>query len=183
MMATTHGFVGLTLASVVASQTPEFAVPAAVGGILGGVFPDLDVAAEHRRTLHFPAYYVVVAVPSVVVAVLVTEAITVAVATFLVAAAVHSLSDVFGGTPDADPWNATTEHAVYLHARGTWLRARQWIRYDGAPEDFAVGALFAVPALVTFDGPLRALVIAGLFVSLVYTVFRRRIGRTVARWS
>lgn len=181
MMATTHGFVGLAIAAVVAVIAPEFAVAAAIGGIVGGIFPDLDVLADHRRTLHFPGYYMMVALPAIALAYVVTDMVTVGVATFLVAAAVHSLSDALGGTPSAVPWESDLEHAVYFHAADRWLPAKRWVRYDGAPEDFAVGAVFALPGLVVFAGSIRHLVLAGIVVSLVYTVFRRPIGRAVAR--
>ena len=183
MMATTHGFVGLALASVTVFVAPDLAVPAAVGGIFGGIFPDLDVAAEHRRTLHFPAYYSVLAVPALLVAAIATGPVTVAVACFLLAAAVHSASDVLGGTPEVRPWEPTSTRSVYLHARRRWLQARHWVRYDGAPEDFALAAAFAVPGIVLYDGVVAGLAVIGLVVSFAYTLFRKEIGRIVARWE
>ncbi|QSG03340.1 metal-dependent hydrolase [Natranaeroarchaeum sulfidigenes] len=180
MMATTHGFVGLAIAAAVAVIAPELAVAAAIGGIAGGIFPDLDVLAEHRRTLHFPGYYTMVALPALGLAYVVTDVVTVGVATFLVAAAVHSLSDALGGTPSAAPWKSDLDHGVYFHAADRWLPAKRWIRYDGAPEDFALGAVFALPGLVVFDGSIRYLALTGIAVSLVYTVFRRPIGNAVA---
>lgn len=183
MMATTHGFVGLALAAAVAVVAPEFAVPAAVGGIAGGIVPDLDVAAEHRRTLHFPVYYSVAALVAAVVALVAPVPATVGIATFLSAAAIHAVSDVVGGTPSATPWEADSEHAVYLHASGRWLPAKRWIRYDGAPEDFLIGAAVALPGIVLFEGPIRQLAILGLVVSLVYTVLRRPIGYFATRWE
>lgn len=183
MMATTHGFVGLALTTVVAAFAPELAVPAAAGGIAGGIFPDLDVAAEHRRTLHFPGYYTIGSLPAVGFATVAPGPVTVGVATFLLAAAVHSVSDVIGGTPSAVPWESEREHAVYFHASGRWLPAKRWVRYDGAPEDFFLGAAFALPSLVLFEGTIRRLVFVGLGVSLVYSLFRRPIGRIAARWE
>ncbi len=180
MMATTHGFVGLAIAAAVAVIAPELAVAAAIGGIAGGIFPDLDVLAEHRRTLHFPGYYTMVALPALGLAYVVTDVVTVSIATFLVAAAVHSLGDALGGTPSAVPWESDLDHAVYLHAADRWLPAKRWVRYDGAPEDFVAGVVFAVPALVIFDGAIRYLAVTGIVVSLVYTAFRRPIGHAVA---
>ena len=52
MMATTHGFVGLAVAAAVATVSPELAVPAAIGGIAGGIAPDLDVLAAHRANIY-----------------------------------------------------------------------------------------------------------------------------------
>ena len=183
MMATTHGFVGLAIAAAIALAAPELAVPAAIGGLAGGVFPDFDMWAAHRRTLHFPAYYSALAVPAAALAVVRPSPATVGAATFLTAAAVHSASDALGGSPDAKPWETASTKGVYLHARQRWLRARNWIRYDGSPEDFALGALFAVPGLLVFDGPIDALVVAGLAGSLLYTAFREEIGEFSTRWE
>ncbi|MXR22163.1 metal-dependent hydrolase, partial [Halobacterium sp. PCN9] len=69
-MATTHALVGLAIAAVVSLVAPEFGMIAAAAGIAGGVFPDLDLYAGHRRTLHFPVYYAVATVPAVAVALL-----------------------------------------------------------------------------------------------------------------
>jgi hypothetical protein len=183
MMATTHGFVGLALASLTVLVAPSLAVPAAVGGLAGGIFPDFDMWLVHRRTLHFPAYYSVLGVAALGVAAVWPSPVTAGAAAFVVAAAVHSASDVLGGSPEAKPWEATSSKGVYLHAKRRWLRARRVIRYDGSPEDFAIGAAFAVPGLVLYDGPIAAAVVVGLLGSMLYTVFREEIGEFSTRWE
>jgi len=81
MMATTHAAVGLLLAVPLAFVAPELAAPAAIAAIAGGVFPDLDLfAGVHRKTLHFPDYYWLGAMPALVAAVLRPSTVTVAVA-------------------------------------------------------------------------------------------------------
>jgi hypothetical protein len=182
MMATTHAFVGLALASAVAAVAPELAVPAAVGGAAGGLFPDLDLVGAHRKTLHYPVYYSVLAVPAAAWAALTPGALSVGAALFLVSAALHSASDMFGGGLELKPWEGTSDRAVYVHPTRTWIRPRRWVRYDGSPEDFIVGALFAVPALVTFDGRIRSLLLAALVGSLLYTALRKRIVEWAPEW-
>ncbi|MHC3436526.1 metal-dependent hydrolase [Natrialbaceae archaeon A-gly3] len=174
-MATTHVFVGLTLVVPLAYVYPEFAPPLALGAIVGGLAPDFDVAFEHRRTLHFPVYGGVLAVPTAVVAVLSPSTLTVTLAAFAVAAWLHAASDALGSGPEFDPWKNPTERAVYDHFRGRWIRPRRLIRYDGAPEDAVLAVSLAVPALVVFDGPVQPLVAAGVVVSLLYALVRRRI--------
>jgi len=183
-MATTHAFLGLLLAAGVATVAPEFALPAAVGGVAGGILPDLDVAGAHRRTLHFPVLSWVPAVPAVGFALFAPGPWTVGAALFFLAAALHAGSDVIGGGLEPRPWEGTSEKAVYVHPLGRWLAPRQWIRYDGAPEDFLVGLALALPALAVYgDGPVRSAVYAGLALSLVYTLVRRRIVDVVPeRW-
>jgi hypothetical protein len=182
MMVTTHAFVGLALASAVAVAAPEFAVAAAVGGAAGGVFPDLDLLAAHRKTLHFPVYYSVLSLPAAAVAAVAPGPVTVAAALFLVSAAVHSASDAFGGGLELKPWEGTSDRAVFVHVTSTWIRPRRLVRYDGSPVDFALGALVSLPALATFDGRIRTAVVVALVTSLVYTVVRKRIVELAPEW-
>lgn len=182
-MATTHAAVGLLLAAPVALVAPELAIPAAVGGLAGGLFPDLDLfVGTHRKTLHYPAYYWLLAVPALAVAVVVPAASTVAFALFVLAAAVHSVSDVFGAGLETRPWEATSERAVYLHPQSRWLAPRRLIRYDGAPEDLATAALVAVPGLLLFDDRIRLVVLVGLAVSVAYVAVRKRLPASVLEW-
>lgn len=176
MMVTTHVAAGLLLAAPVAYVAPELAVPAAAGAVLGGVLPDVDLfVGVHRKTLHFPVYYSVAGVLAAAVALATPTPLTVAAALFLLAAGVHSLSDWFGAGEELRPWERTSDRAVYLHPRRRWLRPRYVVRYDGAPEDLLLTVALAVPAAVTFDGWLRALVAGGVLLAAAYTLFRKRV--------
>jgi hypothetical protein len=179
MMATTHAFTGLALAAAlvvaVPGLSPEVAFAAAVGGLVGGAFPDLDMLGTHRRTLHYPEYYWVLAVPLVGAAVVLQTPLAVGAAVFAVAAAVHSVSDVFGGGLETRPWEGRSDKGVYFHAGKRWLAPKQWVRYDGAPEDLALAAVLALPGLYAFDGVVETVVLVGLAVSVVYTVFRKKL--------
>ncbi|MFC3960145.1 metal-dependent hydrolase [Halovivax cerinus] len=174
-MATTHGFVALALVTPVATVAPELATPLSIGAVAGGLAPDLDVAFEHRRTLHFPVLGAGPAVFGLAVVALVPSPIAIAIATFFVAAWVHAASDAVGGGSGFDPWTDPIDRAVFDHRRGRWIRPRRWIRYDGAPEDAALGVALAIPAFVVFDGWVRVLVVLGLAFSLGYALVRRRI--------
>lgn len=183
MMATTHMFAGLVIASGVALAAPEYAVAAAIGAAAGGIAPDVDILATHRKTLHFPVYYGVLSIPAIGLALAVPGATSVAVALFFVAAAIHSWSDVVGSGPAPRPWATPTSRAVYMHPTDRWVRPRRWIRYDGAPEDFLLGLVLAVPVVMVYDGnwTVHALVGAGVILSLLYTLFRKPIGRRIDR--
>ncbi|MFB6122274.1 MAG: metal-dependent hydrolase [Haloferacaceae archaeon] len=173
MMLPTHALAGMVLAVAVAAGRPELADAAFLAGLVGGVFPDLDMYAGHRRTLHYPVYFSVLGVAAGAVAALAPTVETVGLAVFLLAAAVHCLADVVGGGLELRPWEATSDRAVYDHYRGRWLAPRRWIGYDGSPTDFAVAAVLAAPLLVTLDGAFRWVVVAGLVVAGVYTAVRR----------
>lgn len=182
MMATTHVFVSLALVAPVAVVVPELSLPLAVGAVLGGLAPDVDLLLEHRRTFHFPVLGLAVTVPMVSIAVVVPSSPTVAVAAFVATAWLHAASDALGGSPEMDPWTDPTERAVYDHLRDRWIRPRRWIRYDGAPEDAALAVVLAVPALVVFDGWLTAVVLGGIVVSLGYALVRRRLVDWLPAW-
>ncbi|WP_435076861.1 hypothetical protein [Halococcus sp. AFM35] len=121
-MATTHALAGVALAALVASEQAGVALPA---GFVGGLFPDLDLYVGHRKTLHFPVYYWPLALAGGVLVAIGTGPATVGLACFLLAAALHSTMDAFGGGLELRPWEATSERAVYNHYTGRWHRPRR----------------------------------------------------------
>jgi hypothetical protein len=177
MMATTHALAGVVLALLALFVAPEAGLAVVVAGALGGLFPDFDLYAGHRKTLHFPVLYSVFALVAVAVAGLLGTPETVTIAVFLSAAALHSVMDAAGGGLELKPWEGQSERAVYDHVRRRWIAPRRWIRYDGAPEDLALAGVFAVPSLVAFESPVREGVLAALGVSAVYVLLRKPLVR------
>lgn len=173
MMATTHVLAGLAIAALASIVAPEAALHAAIAGALGGFVPDLDLYAGHRRTLHFPVYGPIVAILGVVLALLVPSTLTIAVAVFLLAFAVHSLSDLFGGGLELRPWEGTSNRAVYSHYHRAWWAPRRFVRYDGAPEDLLVAGALAVPGLLVFDGQIDLVILGILAISAGYVLVRK----------
>lgn len=183
MMNTTHGAVGVAMASVTVLVLPEFAVVAAVAALLGSVFPDLDLfAGVHRKTLHFPVLGWVVALPATLWAALSPSTLSVGVAFFSLGAAAHAAMDAAGAGHELRPWNRTSQQAVYAHVPGRWVAPRRWIRYDGAPEDLALMGVATLPAVVLYDGAIQAIMLAALCVSVVYTVIRKRMPELTPEW-
>lgn len=180
MMATTHALMGVALVALV---FPELgAVPTAtalLAAFLGGLAPDLDMVATHRKTLHFPV--VLPAVTAVVgVGLLVggvTGGVAIPVFAFLVSAAVHSAVDVFGGGVEPEPWKRTSNEAVYNHWLGRWHAPKRWVRYAGAPEDLLLAlGCGAVAIRAAATSPLfDRLLIGTLAFSAVFTLLRKRI--------
>jgi hypothetical protein len=173
MMLPTHALVGMALALPVALGVPEFAPAALAAGFLGGAFPDLDLYAGHRKTLHYPVYYSALVPPALVATALVPSPATVAAGAFLLAAATHSVADVFGSGLELRPWEGESRRAVYDHHRDRWIAPRAWIRYDGAPEDLLLATVVALPLLAVVEGPFTFLVAGGLAVATVYAAVRR----------
>ncbi len=180
MMLPTHALAGMVVGLTVGAVAPEFAGVALLAGLLGGVVPDLDMYAGHRKRLHYPVCYSGLAVAGLALAAVVPTAATVGLAVFLAGAAVHSVTDVFGGGLELRPWEATSDRAVYDHYRGEWIAPRRWVRYDGAPEDLLVAAAVAVPLLVAVDGVFQAVAYGSLAVGAVYVALRRTLADVAA---
>lgn len=180
-MLPTHALAGMVLALPVALFAPELSGIALAAGLLGGILPDLDMYVGHRKTLHYPFYYSLVGAMAVPLAVAVQSAATVGVAILLVAAAIHSVTDVFGGGLELRPWEGTSDRAVYDHYNGRWLPPRRWIRYDGSPEDFLLSVSLALPLLFVVDGGLTWVVLATIAVAGVYVTLRRRLATAAQR--
>lgn len=174
-MATTHALAGVAVAALVALVAPEQAGVALAAALVGGLFPDLDLYAGHRKTLHFPVCYWPLALAAGALAAIVTGPATVGLACFFLAAALHSAMDVLGGGLELRPWEATSERAVYNHFTSRWHRPRRWVRYDGAPEDALLGVVLAVPALLVAGPAMRWLVGGTLCLSVGYVLVRRRV--------
>ncbi|MFB6112574.1 MAG: metal-dependent hydrolase [Halodesulfurarchaeum sp.] len=175
MMSSTHSAMGLAGVCVLALVRPEYADVAAGAAIAGGIFPDLDVVFEHRKTLHHPEVYPVLAVLAIGLAVARPRTATIGIATFLSAASLHSLTDVLGGGLGLRPWENDDERGIYLHLSGRWLPPRRWVRYDGAPEDLLVAVAFSIPPFLLFDGVIRTAILVGLAGSAVYVLVRKRL--------
>jgi hypothetical protein len=180
MMLPTHALGGMSLGLSVAFIAPEFSGVALLAGLLGGMFPDLDMYMGHRKSLHYPVYYSALVVPGLAIAVLSPSGGTVFLALFLVGAAVHSVTDIFGGGLELRPWEATSDRAVYDHHRNRWIAPRRWIHYDGSPGDLLLSSTLGVPLLVVLDGTLRDVVVLMLVVAIVYTAVRRLLPRLAA---
>ncbi|MEF8842357.1 MAG: metal-dependent hydrolase [Haloarculaceae archaeon] len=183
MMATTHALVGAAIAAVTAVVFPGTAPIALAAAVAGSVFPDLDLYAGHRRTLHYPAYYWVALAAVLVVAALSPTPHAVAAVLFVLGAAVHSVMDAFGGGLELRPWEGTSDRAVYDHLNGRWLPPKRWVPYDGAPADLLLAGVLSAPALLVFgDEPLvRGGLVGVLVVSAAWVTLRRRVASVSER--
>ena len=184
MMATTHALVGAAIAAATATAYPEIAPLALVAAVAGSVFPDLDLYAGHRRTLHYPVYYWVALAAALAVAALSSTPLAVAAVLFLLGAAIHSVMDAFGGGLELRPWEGNSDRAVYDHLNGRWLPPRRWVAYDGAPEDLLLAGLLSAPAFLVFGGePLvRGGLLGVLAVSTAWVLLRRRVATVSERF-
>lgn len=172
-MLPTHALAGMALALPLVAVAPEFAPLALLAGLLGGIFPDLDMYVGHRKTLHFPVYYSLAAAVATLGALLIPTTASVAAAFFLLGAALHCVTDVFGSGLELRPWEGTSQRAVYDHYRGTWIAPRRLVRYDGSPGDLLASVTLAVPLFYALEGTLQWIVVAAVAVGVVYAALRR----------
>jgi hypothetical protein len=175
MMLPTHAVVGVTITAPLIAIAPEHATAALSGGLVGSVFPDTDMYAGHRRTLHYPTGYALAAVPGAGAGLILGTPLSVALAFALIGAALHCRMDRYGGGLELRPWEATSDRGVYDHARGRWRAPKRWVRYDGAPEDVLLLVLLGLPAVVVLDPPFRWVAGLALLVGGVYGLLRRRL--------
>lgn len=181
MMLPTHALVGLAIAVPLALSVPELAPAALVGGLVGGILPDLDLYWGHRKTLHFPTLYPVAVVPVAVAAIARPSPVTVAAAFVLLAAAAHCRMDRFGGGLELRPWEGTSERAVYDHVRGRWRRPRRLVAYDGSPGDLALSAGIGIPLVFLLEGVFAVVAAGALAIAATYVLFRRRLADLAPR--
>ncbi|WP_321169458.1 metal-dependent hydrolase [Halohasta salina] len=173
MMLPTHAVVGVAIAVPLVTFAPEFAPAALAGGLTGGILPDLDLYAGHRRTLHYPTGYLLAAVPAGLLAAAVPMALTVSLAFALFGATAHCRMDRYGGGLELRPWEKSSEQAVYDHVRGEWRAPKRWVPYDGSPHDLLLLSAMAVPLWFVLDDPFRLVVGCALVVGVVYAALRQ----------
>lgn len=148
-----------------------------VAGLVGGLLPDLDMFADHRRTLHAPVGFCAVGVPAMLVGLRLDSGAVLAVGTLLMAAWVHSAMDLFGSGRELRPWERTSDRAVYNHVLARWHAPRRFV-YDGSPGDFAL--CLGLGALAVGVGDLTAgrIAIALVVPAALYAFCRR----SLAAW-
>jgi hypothetical protein len=178
MMALTHGLASLALVAFATPFLSETVTPVLLAvAFLGGLAPDLDVVAEHRKSLHYPVGYTVLAVVFGIWYIRAPTSGGLLATGAVGAAALHTCSDILAGSVESEPWNPTTDRAVYNHALGGWHRPRRLVRYSGAPEDFLLcGVCASVALLASATGPTAdALLLWLVAVAGGYTLARRHL--------
>lgn len=175
MMAVTHALIGLLLGISSSLFWPEMIFYAASAGYIGGVFPDLDLAFNHRKTFHFPVIFSIVTGIAGIATIFNPSIIVIAAFYFFLSATVHSWIDIFGGGLETRPWIPSDDRGVYSHTLGKWFEPKRWIRYDGSPEDLIFSIAIAIPCFIFYTGLIRELVVLTLLVGGIYTLLRKKI--------
>lgn len=172
MMVFTHVLMGALLGVGISLVVPTSESAAITAGLLGGAVPDLDMVFTHRRTFHFPVVSTVLALGVGSVVLLWPVPPVIAAFSFVLAAAVHSLTDILGGGKEMRPWRETDDRAVYNHVTDRWIAPRR-VFYDGSIADLGLSLLIGGMALFAVGGVFRYVVGFVLLLGVVYTAVRR----------
>ena len=176
-MGVTHALMGGLIGASSAVLAPELFLSAVATAYIGGLFPDLDLVFNHRKTLHFPVIYSTISAVLILFSILAGRQSAVLASYFVFSAAVHSWIDTLGGGLEERPWEGTTDKGVYSHTLGRWLPPLQIVRYDGAPEDFLLTLVFALSLFLALEGFTSAqhIVIGSVIVGAVYSAVRKKL--------
>lgn len=174
MMIFTHVLVGILVGAAVSVPSGAPVGLLVLAGAVGGALPDGDMLFVHRKTLHYPVLYSVLAVLAGVGALAMQMPVLAVLAVGIGAAAIHCLMDVLGGGKEMRPWLELDDRAVYDHVRGQWLHPRR-LFYDGSKPDLAISLSAAGASWWLLPSSFDA-ALTGLFlVSVAYVLVRRRV--------
>lgn len=175
-MLSTHGLIGLFLgylSVILSTLSPEYAL---ITGFLGGIFPDIDLVKNHRKTLHFPIYYPLGLLTASFAYLLYTETALLYIALFLSSATFHTLIDVFSGGLAPVKFKKPKKFPIYNHYQDKWIELKP-LTYDGSPTDFLVSLTIGSILVYTMNSLFVYLAAILLIISTVYFTFRMRIHR------
>jgi hypothetical protein len=164
MMVVTHVMASLFFYSLIFQSPSGLVLVALVGG---AILPDLDVKFDHRRVLHFPFIYSLVAFMTSLFSLNYFSI-------FFGSAALHCVSEIFGN--DAGEYVDKEKGAVYDHIRSKWLKGLNIIRQDGGPRDLTLLTTLTIAALtMPQDFATKLVAIISLILGLFYFEIRDRV--------
>lgn len=150
-------------------------------GLIGGLFPDIDrleqFGLSHRKTLHYPAGYGLLATILIVLSYFHNFSIwTIGFSCFLSGAWLHSFMDIFDGF-----WAEDINKGVYEHITKRWIKALNLVPFASLQEwslqslsgVFAIAISPQLHELSSYSGWIVA-AIGFLFIWLFSTIYEFR---------
>lgn len=176
MMAPTHVFVSLLLASPLLLIAPEASIFVFAFAVIGGFLPDFDLFfGTHRKTLHFPSGYFVGSLVFILIAFVYTTVGTISLAALAIGVCSHVFGDILGAGLEYKPWEKTSDRGVYNHIEDEWIAPTYILGHDGSLRDFT--ALLFMSPLVFFvysDVSFIVEFIVGIvLLALLYSALRK----------
>jgi len=97
-------------------------------GFIGGLIPDIDrwesIGLSHRKTLHYPLGYGLLATILLALNYFIFSIWNIAFSCLLLGAWLHSIMDIFDGF-----WAEDINKGVYEHITRKWIRALNWVHF------------------------------------------------------
>jgi len=135
------------------SEIVAFSTILVLLGLLGGAFPDLDrleqYGLSHRKTLHYPIGYGLLALTLIASNYFFDSIWIVGLSCFSSAAWLHSAMDILDG-----PFGEDMNKGVYEHIRKRWIRACNWFPFGSLREWVLqyLGSILVIPISPQLSG-------------------------------
>ena len=174
-MLPTHALSGMIISLPLFYFKPELAYIGLISGLIGSVFPDSDMYWGHRKTLHYPVYYSVLAFLSLTAFLIYTTPATLAISFFLIGCTIHTLSDILTAGLELKPWKQQSKKAVYNHYSQEWIEPKHIIAYDGSKGDLAILLSLSIPLLFILGPKSKLFVFTMVIIGIIYSLLRKKL--------
>jgi hypothetical protein len=181
MMFPTHILKGLVLVTPLLYIYPEISGLIIICATIGFTIPDIDILfGKHRKTLHFPVLGFFPYIFLTIVFLITSNLLALLVSVFFFGIHIHSVSDILGGSLEAEPWKKNDNRAVYNHIKSEWIRPLRIIQYDGSKRDLSMYflLLIAFVFVTPFEIGSKKLLLPTIILSLIalsYTFLRKSV--------
>jgi hypothetical protein len=156
------GIVGLWTLAV----APEYITFSFYVGLFAGLFPDLDMVLEHRRSFHRPFQYILFTVAAGTLTFFYFNQWTVMIFTFIASINLHSLSDILSSGATVEPFKEENNKGVYNHIREEWIEPRRLIIMGSMSDimlSIGMGAIIVGFTGTTFLSIITGVTLYGVF--------------------
>lgn len=181
MMLATHAVLGGFLGLFFLPFGADFVSQAVLVGMLGSVIPDLDMIAEHRKTLHRP--FQMFAAFSLFLAIFIFyPAHHIAlISLFVFSMSLHCFMDVLSNGKTMRPRENPDDRAVYNHISQEWIKPKRLVLEGSLPD---ILLTIGVGTALIFALPRYALLFACIISSgVVYTVLSYKVRTHYAQYD
>lgn len=142
---------GVNLGILLSLFHPSLAGVAVTAGILGSILPDLDMMAEHHRTLHRPFQFLVITAAFYTIFWFTNSTFSAFLFFGVGAATVHSFSDILSQGKTKHPEVSKDDRAVFNHLAGEWMEPKRLVN-EGSRRDLFMTFVLAVPPFMFLKG-------------------------------
>ncbi|MFT4892802.1 MAG: hypothetical protein ACI8Z7_000590 [Candidatus Nanohaloarchaea archaeon] len=170
MMIFTHTVFSVGLGALLASLEPMYAGQIIGFTLLAGIFPDLDMFFEHRKTFHRPFQFSALFLLLIPFYLFTGAFYLFILLAVLVSMVSHCALDLLSNGKTARPRENPDSRAVYDHIRGEWLKPRRMV-LDGSKGDVLMLLLTGFTAFyLLYSTVFRIIVLGSVLAGVLYSV-------------